>query len=126
MRLKKAALLWSIIFSIPFLFMETSLLLSPFAFFPTWLLYLFDVVLGLAIVLAVGDFGIGTFVDLTGSIIGSVAYFWIGKLILQNFGYMSDLMASNVTLSSMVITTFSLYLMSLLGNLIALVLSGII
>ena len=125
MRSKKAALLWSIIFSISFLFMETSLLLSPFAFFPTWLLYLFDVVLGLAIVFAVGDFRIGTFVDLTGSVIASVAYFWIGKLILQNFGYMSDLMASNVTLSSMVVTTFSLYLMSLLGNLIALILSGI-
>ncbi len=112
-------------FSIPFLFMEISLLLSPFAFFPTWLLYLLDAVLGMVIVFVVEDFKIGIFIDLSGSLIGSVIYFWIGKLILQYFGYMPSLMASNVTLSSMVVTTFSLYLVSLFGNLASLILSGI-
>jgi len=120
MRQRAGMFLWSVIFSLPFLFMELSILLSPFELFPTWLLYLLSLILGLAIVEAIGNFKAGTFVTFIGAVIATVAYFWIGKIVLQVFGFMSSLMATNLTSSSIVLTASSLYLLSVLGNLIAL------
>ncbi len=125
MRQKLGILLWSLIFSFPFLFMELSILLNPFSFFPTWLLYVLSIALGFAIVEAVGDFKIGIFATVTGVIIATVAYFWIGKIMLQVFGSMPGLMATNVTSSSIVLTASSLYVMSVLGNIIALFVIGL-
>ncbi len=120
MRQRAGMFLWSVIFSLPFLFMELSILLSPFELFPTWLLYLLSLMLGLAIVEAIGNFETGTFVTFIGAVIATVAYFWIGKIVLQVFGFMPSLMATNLTSSSIVLTASSLYLLSVLGNLIAL------
>ncbi len=124
MRSKTRILLWSLIFSVPFLFMELSILLSPFEFFPTWLLYLLSMMLGFAVVIAVSDFKIGAFVTVIGAVIATIAYFWAGKVVLQTFGSMPSLMATNLTSSSIVITASSLYVLAVLGNLIALLVLG--
>ncbi|WP_036221897.1 hypothetical protein [Mesoaciditoga lauensis] len=122
----RSLIIWSLAFSIPFFFIELSFLLSPFSILPTWSLYLLVTILGFSIIIATDDFRIGFFSNLEGAVIASVAYFWVGSYLLQSVGSMPAVMASNAALTSIVTKSMTLYVFSLLGNLVGFLVSGII
>ncbi len=122
----RALALWSVIFSVPFFLIELSFLLSPFSVFPTWSLYLLTSILGFSVIIATSDFRIGFFSNLEGAVIATVFYVWAGNYLLQRVGNMPAVMASNAALTSVVTKSITLYVFSLLGNLVAFLVSGII
>ena len=122
----RALALWSVIFSVPFFLIELSFLLSPFSVFPTWSLYLLTSILGFSVIIATSDFRIGFFSNLEGAVIATVFYVWVGNYLLQRIGNMPAVMASNAALTSVVTKSITLYVFSLLGNLVAFLVSGMI
>jgi hypothetical protein len=119
-------IIWSLIDAIPFLLAQMSLLFLPFSEFPGWLIYLLMLVLGLFIVIFVGDFKTGIFVTLSGTLIAMVLYFWVSFVILQFWGTFNSVIASNLSLSTGIVNTIFLYIFCLFGNMIAMIFLGFI
>jgi uncharacterized protein YebE (UPF0316 family) len=117
--------IWSFIFAIPFLFGQLSFLFNPFSIFPDWIIYILMMVLGFSIILSVGDFKTGVFINLSGTLISMIIYFWISSFILHTFGSVNEVIASNLSLSTGVITTIFLYIFCLFGNIVALIFIGL-
>ncbi len=109
-----------------FLLVELSVLLAPFTLFPVWIIYAIAVLIGFFVVLESGDFKIGFFANLSGAIIATVGYFWMGKYMLQNIGNLPAVMAMNAAITSIVTKSLTLYIFSILGNLAAFLVSGIV
>ena len=120
----RSLFIWSSVFSVPFLLSELSFLLSPFSVLPVWSLYLLVAILGFSLIIATDDFKIGLFADLEGSVLATVVYFWIARYLLSSVGNMPLVMASNAALTSVVTKSMTLYLFSLLGNLVGFLVSG--
>lgn len=118
-------LIWSLIDAVPFLFAELSLLFLPFSEFSGWIIYVLMLILGVTIVIAIGDFKTGIFVSLSGTLIAMVLYFWISFFILQLLGSYNGIIASNLSLSTGIINTIFLYMFCLFGNMIAMIFLGL-
>ncbi len=118
-------IIWSLIFSIPFLLGQLSILFNPFSVLPDWSIYVLMIILGFSIIVSVGDFKWGVFVNFSGTLIAMILYFWIGWFILKFMGSYNFVEALNLSLSTGVINMIFLYIFCLFGNLIALIFMGI-
>ncbi len=117
---------WSMASAGVFLLIELSMLLIPFTVLPAWAMYILAILVGFFVINGSEDFKVGFFANLEGAVIATVAYFWIGKFMLQNVGNMPAVMATNAALTSIITKSMTIYIFSILGNLAGFLISGII
>lgn len=125
MRSKLTFIIWILIFSLPILAVQLSLLLVELSPLPSWLIYILVLIIGIGIVLMLNDFKKAIFIDLFGTILALFLAFWLSKWMLQRFGNIEDILAINFTISKITMQGLWVYLTSLFGNLIGLALTAL-